>query len=280
MRHGLKEHLDRRHVINDVHHPELDRALNACRCRGDLAAVLPGIFCYAHKATEFDVRLAAAAASTRPYTLIGRAAAKRTWWPELECDVVSLAHVGRLEPKSGFTFVDRYIPPALIDDSGDLPITTPALTVLDLIPELGADCVDEALRRRIVTLPELWEALRLTPRRRGNTQRRELLADSRDKPWSPLERRAHRLLRERRMTGWTTNHEVLIDGEQFFIDVAIAHLKIDGYEFQSSRAAFHRDRRKDALLAREGWLVMHFSSETLHLLPDALRAAQRQRRRV
>ncbi|KYF73018.1 hypothetical protein BE11_14500 [Sorangium cellulosum] len=63
-------------VINATLHPELDRSLNAYRCRGHLVAVLPNIFALADRARDFDVRVAAAASSTRPYTLLGRAAAK------------------------------------------------------------------------------------------------------------------------------------------------------------------------------------------------------------
>lgn len=282
MKPAIRNHLDRFDVINDVYFPEWDRALNALRCRGQITAVLPGIFSYTHSANDFSVRVAAAAASTRHYVLVGRSAAKYTWWPELECSTVSLAHVGRLEPKSGFEFSDRHIPPALIDTSRRIPVTTNALTVLDLIPEYGPGCVDEALRRRAVTIPGLREALRLTPYRRGNSLRRDILSDSRDSPWSALEREAHRLLRREKFKGWRTNFEVNIDGEQFFLDVAFPSVKIcieiDGYEFHGSRAAFHQDRRRGALLAREGWIVLHFSSETLSLLPEALRSALRRRR--
>lgn len=283
MREDIRMRLESELVINATLHPELDRSLNAYRCRGHLVAVLPNIFALADRARDFDVRVAAAASSTRPYTLLGRAAAK-SWWEELECDTVDLAHPSILHDRSGFRFHERFIPPALVRPASGMLCTAPALTVLDLIPELGDEAVDEALRRRVVTLGQLQAALALTPRRRGNTMRREILKDSRSAPWSGLERRAHRVLREAKITGWVTNFPVVLGGLNHYVDVAWPHLKLavelDGFEHHGGREAFHHDRRRDAALTAAGWHVLHFSTETLSALPDAVRGALRTRRRA
>ncbi|MHA6525321.1 endonuclease domain-containing protein [Tessaracoccus sp. G1721] len=282
MRQDIRILLEEEKVINASTRPELARTLNALRCRGELTAVLPAIFALPDKASEFETRVAAAAASTRPYIAVGRTAARATWWPELEGDVVSLAHQGVLDDRSGFEFHERYIPPALVNSAGPLPLTSPALTVLDLIPELGPDVVDEALRRRVVTLGHLQAALAMTPRRRGNRTRREVLLDSRDAPWSALERLAHRTLREARIPGWVTNFHVDLGPTVIYLDIAWPQLKvaveIDGFEFHGSKESFHADRKRDAALTAAGWLVLRFSSETIVAMPDAVQAILRDRR--
>ena len=112
---------------------------------------------------------------------------------------------------------------------------------------------------------QLWEAYRLTPYRPGNNERRWLLADSRDLPWSPAERIAHRALPSAHVTGWRTNRKVQLgNGAVVFIDIAFSALKlaleIDGWKHHSSREAFVRDRRRDRALTRLGWLVVRFAA--------------------
>lgn len=275
MRQDIANHLDEHLVISAAHHPHLARSLNSYRHRGKLTAILPGIYARVGGQDDLDVRLAAAGAAPNGFVLVGRAAAKTQWWPELDVDTVDVASDGDLAPAYGFSFHQRYIPPALVLHRSPLPVTTPALTVLDLIPELGSDCVDEALRRRVVTLGHLHAALAMTPRRRGNVLRRQILADSRDAPWSPLERLAHRMLRGARIKGWTTNHPVVVDGVTYYLDIALTQLKIgieiDGFEFHGDRRAFHADRTRDAQLTAAGWHVIRLSSENLSSLPDLLR---------
>ena len=36
-------------------------------------------------------------------------------------------------------------------------------------------------------------------------------------------------------------------------------VELDGYEYHRTRAAFERDRRRDAMLRTEGWTVLRFS---------------------
>lgn len=282
MKDYLRQALESERVINVEHAPAMARIMNSCRGRGEVAAVLPGIYALADRAATFDVRLAAVRASGRGLVVTGRAAAKAVWWPELDCDSVQLAVEGVLLPRYGFQYVQRYIPDQLLVERDGLTLTRPALTVLDLIPELGADAVDEALRRRVVTLGQLQSALALTPSRRGNRLRREILLDSRDSPWSRLERAAHRLLREARIKGWEANHQVIVDGVVYYLDLAwpkrMVAVELDGFAFHGDKDAFHADRRRDARLSAAGWHVLRFSAETMPDMADAVSAALRRSR--
>lgn len=270
-------------VLNANRHPELTRALNSTRYRGELATVLPGIYALTERRGEFDTRIAALRSDLRGLIVTGVAAARLTWWPELEVQDIGVAYPGELSPAAGFAFEQRIIPEELTLVDASLRVTNPALTVLDLIPTLGSIAVDEALRRKATTLDQLRATLALTPKRRGNKSRREILRDSRDQPWSPLERKAHQVLREAGIRGWYTNFWLMIDGRAIFLDVALPSAKIavelDGFAYHGQREAFHQDRLRDAKLTALGWHVLRFSTETLHLMPDALRSALKTRRR-
>ena len=117
-----------------------------------------------------------------------------------------------------------------------------------------------------MTLEQLGEALALTPGRRGNAERRWLLDDSRDAPWSPLERRFHRRLRALQLPWrYRTNHGVLLE------DLSLAHLdvafpdlllglEVDGYQYHSTQRAFQHDRTRDQKLAEIGWQVVRLTN--------------------
>ena len=125
--------------------------------------------------------------------------------------------------------------------------------------------IDEALRRGVVTLDQLWEALALTPQRAGNKQRRWLLEDSRDVPWSPAERDLHRIYRGLDLSRrHRTNHRVDLPTRAAYIDLALPELRlgfeVDGYDHHSGPVEFRRDRTRDPELAELGWMVVRFDA--------------------
>lgn len=258
-------------VVAARSHPHLVRALNACHHRGELARVLPGVYCLPDRATEVGTRLSAVHAYGEDIAVAGRWAASLTWWPELELSGdIEIAGPRDLKIRTGFRYEQRYIRPDLLMRVGRVLVTAPALTVLDLLPDLGPGVVDDALRRRATTLASLERTLKVTPGRRGNRYRREILQDSRDEPWSPLEREAHRRLRAAGIVGWVTNHPVRAGGALYFVDIALRELRIaieiDGAEHHATADAFHADRRRDQDLTSAGWHVVRFSVHTLDRL--------------
>lgn len=260
-------------VVSATQRPELARSLNACRNRGELGVVLPGIYCRPDKIADLRTRMQAVAVLGGDAVVTRRAAA-RWWWPELEVESVHVADRHQRQGFPGFVFEQRYILPSLRMSRDGIPVTVPALTVLDLIPELGPIAVDEALRRRVVRLDQLKETLRHTPRRRGNSLRAQILSDSRDQPWSPLERRAHAMLRKAGMKGWIANHRVAIGHRVYYLDLAFPEeqiaVEIDGFEYHVNERSFHADRARDAELSSVGWIVVRFTAETLSTMPEVL----------
>jgi very-short-patch-repair endonuclease len=174
--------------------------------------------------------------------------------------------------RPGFKFTKRSIPAELVTVRQGLRLTSPALTALDLCPELGGDAIDTALRTGAASLPEFDRVLALTPARAGNELRRELVRDSRDEPWSPPERRLHRLLRAAGITGWRANVEVRGAGWSYYPDVAFEadqlDVEVDGREHHIGSVAFECDRQRQNRLVRAGWVVLRFTPTMIDTEPD------------
>ncbi|AQP46421.1 hypothetical protein BW730_01440 [Tessaracoccus aquimaris] len=268
-------------VVAAREHPHLARALNSCAFRGEVIRVLPGVYALPGQLT-LTARLQAACAYGAGIVITRQAAAHFTWWPELPLpDLIDAASPRHVIVGHGFRFEQRYVRPDLTMRRFGIALTAPELTVLDLIDDMGPIAIDEALKRRAVTLQRLRRALHLTRGRRGNTLRRELVEDSRDEPWSELEREAHRRLRSAGIDGWRTNYHVRAEGKSYRIDIALPDIKLglelDGATFHDTDAAFHTDRRRDRALARGGWQIIRFTAQSLDEIEGTVLSIRQQR---
>ncbi|MGI8417573.1 MAG: endonuclease domain-containing protein [Nakamurella sp.] len=151
-------------------------------------------------------------------------------------------------------------------------MTVPALTTMDLVSQFGGDAIDRALRSRQVTLDLLWTALATTRGRAGNYERRRLLLDSRDSPWSAAERLAHRMLRAAGIDGWRSNFHLFYDGRDYYVDIAFPGLRlameIDGRLHETDPRIFEKDRYRQNALVAQGWTVLRFTYRMLVDDPD------------
>lgn len=229
---------------------------------GKLTAVLPGVYCAPESCRDPAILVRAAALWAGPdAVLTGYAAARLTFWPTCPMNEVELAlPATRKRSRPGVRVQRRIIPPELVVRRAALAMTCPSLTAVDLADrECGGEGIDRALRSRMATLDQMWEAFRLVPGRRGNAVRVLLLHDSRDRPWSEAERFAHRLLRAGGFTGWDTNR--LVGG--YWVDILFTAarliVEIDGWEVHGARQAFEDDRRRRNQLVLAGYTVLNFT---------------------
>lgn len=264
-------------VLTRRKHWTIRHQLDNCRRKGTLAATLPGIYTVPDPGWEI---LVLAAAEFRPGCVItGAAAAKLLWWPECPITDVSVAITHAVGSYAGFCWERRAIPPDLVTVRNGLRIACPALSVLDLIPTLGGEVIDQALRRRAVTLEKLWATLNACPGRPGNRQRHLLLEDSRDRPWSEAERDTHRLLRNAGITGFRTNFRVETRGHRYYLDVAFPDrrlaLEIDGWAHHRGKESFVNDRWRLARVAAAGWTILPFAASAIAAEPDEVVALVR-----
>lgn len=250
-------------MIGRRQYPKLAETMHGLVRAGRLRAVLPGVYAATSKADDLDVRLQAVPVWDPNAVIVGAAAAKLTFWPESEVPQIELAVTSRRGSYGNFVVSRRKIPIDLVAEVRGLRCATPALTALDLITSHGGNAIDTVLRTRAATLSQLHEALALTPSRRGNVDRRVLLLDSRDEPWSEAERDAHGLLRSAGITGWQANFPFELLSGIYYLDVAFpAHrlaIEIDGREFHEGAEVFESDRWRQNDIVLAGWRVLRFT---------------------
>lgn len=268
-------------VILAREHRSLRHALSHAAVSGRLARLLPGVYVDAGQSDDLATRVAAVARWDPSAVICGRAAAALTYWPEIAVGPVAVASPVRHASQGGFVFTERRIPPELVHGEAGVRVTTPSLTAIELATPDFTDPIDVALRNRQVTLSTLREALALTPHRRGNQDRRRVLLDSRGEPWSAAERLAHRLYRQAGITGWVSNHRIVLPGcGTYYLDMAFRRERlvseIDGRIHQTDQALFESDRLRQNALVLDGWMVLRFTWRMLEDDPTYVLATTRR----
>ncbi|HEX8510576.1 MAG TPA: hypothetical protein VF635_13910, partial [Propionibacteriaceae bacterium] len=146
-------------VILRRDHPELVEDLKRQTALGAVISVLPGVFVPTGTALDPMVRMRAAARWDRDAVFTGAAAARLSYWPEVNLNTISLAVRHERRPQRGFSFARRRIKPELVSQHHGLRFTCPALTALDLADLDHSDAIDIALRTRATTLEAMHEVL-------------------------------------------------------------------------------------------------------------------------
>jgi len=212
---------------------------------GELVPVLPGVHRWADAEETFELRARAALKWQVSGVLLGSTAARLTWWPELKDEKVRLAGRSHRRAEPWLVTSRAEVDDDLIVSDKDMRVASPALSIIQMCVGGDGAAISEGLRRRVVTLGELWEVFgSRTTRSQYNGVLRKVLQEARDKPWSPLELRAHH-----------------------------THRELD------------RDNERRNALIRAGWRPLHFSSATLDgmvpavlpVLKDARSAWKRDR---
>jgi very-short-patch-repair endonuclease len=257
-------------IIARRDHEMLGTALGRLVTDKEIQAVLPGVYALPDHREFLEIRVKALHMYDPDAILMGKIAARLSFWPELEvADVQAVVKNQRVAYK-GFDFVRRKVPDDLVTDVDGVRMTVPALTALDLCLEIGGDGIDEVLRRGKATLDEMHDALRMIRNQRGNEERRQFLLESSEEPWSAAERLFHRLLREAGITGWRGNATLVIDNKKYVVDVLFREhrlaIEIDGRLFHGD-ARFEIDRRRQNALVLSGWRVLRFTWRMLEQEP-------------
>lgn len=246
---------------------------------GWLTPVLPGVYAESDLAEHPDTRIRAVGLWSGSAVLTGTAAARLTFWPDVEVGPVTVANTSSRCAAHGYRMSRRRVPPHLIHSIDNLRCTSPALTALDLVPTHGTDVLDTALRSRRVTLSQLRETLSSTKGRVGNSHRAAAVLDSRDNPWSPAEREAHRLLRSGGITGWVANYPLPMLGVIYYLDIAFPSarvaVEVDG-RVHNRDLVFESDRYRQNDIIMAGWRVLRFTWTMLTRYPMVVLATIRR----
>jgi hypothetical protein len=195
-------------------------------------------------------------------------------FPQREIEVVT--SISR--PRRARSFVvhrTNWLPDSDVTIVRGIPVTTPSRTILDLGdvvgPRMVARAIESALRKDLVTLPQLVAQLDSCGKmgRPGTAILRGLLADygselqPRD---SELEAAMLRVIEQAGLPLPQTQYEVW-DGDVFLGTADAAYpehriaLEADGYEFHSARPDWQRDRWRQNAWTGRGWRILRFTVE-------------------
>ena len=155
-------------------------------------------------------------------------------------------------------------------------MTSPVRTLVDLARLLDRDAlqrmIEQAFRRRVVSIPEFRRALQLMPSR-GKAGTGTVLSLIEEGIWhegaqSELERQAMRLFRESRVPRPEREYPVIEDDRRLaVVDFAWPGAKViveaEGFEFHSGREAWESDIARYNSLALHGWTVLRLTHDHL-----------------
>jgi very-short-patch-repair endonuclease len=246
---------------------------------GRLHALHRGIYLVGHAVAPVGARELAAVLACGPSAVLSHRSAARLW---------------RLLPNSGGEFdvsvagrdpgqkrgirvhCVTALDPHDVRKLGGIPVTAPARTIFDLAavvePRALERAMAEAETRRLTRRNELLSLLARVGRRPGVAALRSLIeADATPSlTRSEAEERFLALIRSAELPAPEANvrvgrHEV----DCLWRDQGIV-VEIDGFRFHASRAAFERDRLRDAALAATGLRVIRVTWRQIVYRPEAL----------
>ncbi|HZA90581.1 MAG TPA: DUF559 domain-containing protein [Solirubrobacterales bacterium] len=143
-----------------------------------------------------------------------------------------------------------------------VPITTPARTILDLAAEIPPreleQAVAEAERRKLAEARHLLALVARYPRRHGTRALNRMLKGGGEPALtrSEAEERFLALVRRAELPEPEANARLAGYEVDFLWRAARLVVEVDGFAYHSDRAAFERDRRRDAELAAGGHRVI------------------------
>lgn len=165
--------------------------------------------------------------------------------------------------------------PRDIQTHEDLPVTSPARTMLDIaatLPEKDLGYIlEEGLRRKLLKEADVYELL---TRAGGHPGRQTLTSLMTHRTGNFTESVAQRQLLEliHKAQLPTPETEVpLLDyrADLFWRDLNLV-VEVDGHDFHSTRAAIERGHRRDARLRTAGYTVIRFTASQIEYEPLAV----------
>jgi very-short-patch-repair endonuclease len=164
--------------------------------------------------------------------------------------------------------------PGDVRELDGIRVTSPAWTLVDIGKLLRREklehVVADSLRRRIVSRTELIRELDRHRGRRGVATLRAVVESGPAMTRSAAERRLLRLIRAASLPSPITNVRVGAHEVDFLWPRERVVVEVDGYQWHSDRAAFERDRLRDAELQALGYRVIRVTWRSLQREPGAV----------
>jgi very-short-patch-repair endonuclease len=251
--------------------------------RGRLVPKHPGVYVVGH-AAEIDLGdETAALLACGPTALLSHHSAATIWG--LRPGTARPIHVtvprGNHGVRPEGVVVHRTILPTERCVHLDLPVTSPARTMLDIaagLPDRDVeDILEQGLHKRVLTEAEVAEVVARAGRHRGaRTLRRVFATRMGSLTESKAQRRLLDLIRESDLPLPQTEQPLLgYRVDMLWRDLRLV-VEVDGYQFHGTRGAFERDRRRDARLQAAGFVVIRFTARQIEHHPLAVLASLAQ----
>jgi very-short-patch-repair endonuclease len=174
------------------------------------------------------------------------------------------------------------VPPGDRDTVANIPVTSVARTLLDLAEVVDGrqleKAFEEADRLGLLEMRAVESLCARSPGRRGLKPLRRLIEEARapETGRSPLEDRVLALCRSHGLPAPQTNVAVLgYEVDALWPDRKVV-VEADGWSFHRHRAAFERDRARDARLQVAGYNVIRLTHRRLESEPEAVAAELRR----
>ena len=149
-----------------------------------------------------------------------------------------------------------------------VPVTTAVRTLLDMaaeVPRLNAVwAIDDAVRREIVSAPQIARSLSARPGGRGDGVIKLRVAEADGRAESILETAGRLALQDAGLVLPATQYEVF-DGGEFVARLDAAYpecrlgIEFDGVAVHNAPRALYRDRQRQNRLLHLGWMLLRFT---------------------
>jgi len=247
---------------------------------GRLRRLHPGVYALGHTALRREGRWLAAVLATGAGAALSHRSAAALWdlraTTRTEIDVTTRRRGVRPPPGIDIHETTR-LPATEVTQCAGLPVTTVSRTLADLAAVLGRRDLERTLERaEALRLLDSRSVLSCVRYRAGALAVRDIFA-----AWEPTATRSElevALLRVVANAG-LPRPEVNTRVGEFEVDLLWRDARLvaeaDSIGFHLTRAAMERDRRRDAVLARDGYRVLRFTDRQVRRRPNEVSAAIR-----
>jgi very-short-patch-repair endonuclease len=247
---------------------------------GRLHRVYRGVFAVGHRVLNANGRRVAAVLTSGDGAVLSHVSAAALWdlrpSASTRMDVTIAARGGRRK-RAGIRIHRVH---ELLDEErtmvGVIPTTTVARTLLDLASLVARPALSRAVERaEILELFDLAAIQATLERHRGRPGTRALAAAVQDAAAAPLtrsdlERRMFALCKAHGVARPRVNHMVLGHEVDFLWPRPKLIAEVDSWKYHRTRAAFGRDRARDAELTIAGYTVTRFTDTEIAHTPTAV----------
>lgn len=252
---------------------------------GRLIGVHRGVYAVGHLHDANEVRWMAAVLACGDSAVLSRHAAAAHWElrpsSALRIDVTVAGRAGRRARRGIVVHRSTDLPPAETTTHRGIPVTTVARTLLDVAAILQPPSLSRAVERsdilELFDLAAVQSTLDRHPNHRGAARLGAVLDLYRDdEPTrSELEAMFLALCAAHDLPRPLVNHMVEREEVDFLWPHHRLIVEVDGRQTHLTRAAFERDRAKDARLTVAGYRVIRFTYRQIQYAPEGVAATLR-----